>query len=122
MKSIVDQLDAEITALQAKLSSLMAAKRALTSGTHVLPPPKPAKVARIARKRAKKGQLEAAILQALQGVEAPGLSNKEVRSKIQASGYPFSLSALHVLKTLNRLNALQCDRTGGVNRYSIKTL
>ena len=119
MKTITEQIDDEIRHLTDRIGQLRAAKAALT-GSPSRDRPMAVKTPQNARKRAPKGHLEEQIMAVLAGTDAPGLTTAEVRDRLMAGGYGFSLAGMHLLKTLNRMDGLILDKSGKRNRYSLK--
>jgi hypothetical protein len=100
------ELDKEIALTEQRLATLKKVREMLAKLEGAPAAPTVAKEAKSSSSkvngaRAPKGALEAAILAAVEG--GGGLVNREVRAKVKQSGYKFSLSPLHVGKTLTRM-------------------
>lgn len=109
--AIVAQLDKEIATTETRLAALRTARAALSEGAG--PDARPAKAA-TPQKRAPQGHLEQAIKAALAG-NTKGLPNGDLRAKLAKEGYAFSLTPLHVGKTLTRMvgdKELVADKSG----------
>jgi hypothetical protein len=110
---IITQIEAEIAALESRLTALRTAHGALTGLK--------AQKLSTASKRAPAGALE----QAIEGVLKQGghLGNGAIRAKLEAAGYAYSLTPLHVGKTLSRMveaKKLKVEHKGNQWLYSLK--
>lgn len=111
------------TQVCAEIDKLQAVKTAMERagvGTADASPPRP-NAKKTPGPRAPKGTLEQAIKGVLKGKGR--LVNGEIRVKLKAGGYKYSLGSLHVGKTLSRLVAskqLGLDHNGSRIEYSLK--
>jgi hypothetical protein len=116
-ENILAQINAEIASHLAAVARLQAARKALggSNGTKPVPgAPKPT----AAKSRAPSGALEEAMKKVV--ATTPGLSNSEIREKLKADGYRWSMAPLYVGKRLSALagaKELKVKLDGNKRRY-----
>jgi hypothetical protein len=116
--SLIAQLDQEIANKRAELAALENARAALSGGQMTNGANAPAYAGNPGKSNGKApfGSLQDAILKALK--DGP-MRAGEIRSRLHATGYAYSLEPMHVSKTLLKLrNSKKLKSTGSHNNQT----